>query len=437
MLLDFTVSNHQCFATEAGLSFVSPSLRTQTPGAGRTWSDVTSRVAAVFGPNASGKSTILSAVGLLGRAIAEPGTRLHWPYAAAAAAQTPTAYDVDFTVDEVRYHYELEAMAWGIRRESLHSCPRGTRRRLFVREQTGPEAPIVVRAGSSLKGPTAEVRRLVTPGDLLLAVAARYRHDALQPIARGLRTGASTSVVARSDDDQQVRLQWLMSRMIEDPQRWNGIVDVLAHVADLGVASVRVEEKQVPQKILERMRAVLAAGSGDDPAEIPADAIAPVARSLVFTHSGPAGESFELPLGSQSDGTVAWLAAAAPAVDVLRRGGLLVVDELDASLHPALSSALVTMFKDRDVNPRGAQLLFSSHDTALLGNAPSRLLGRDEVWFCEKDDAGASELVPLSAYATRRGDNEQKRYLTGRFGALPRADLSGLLGIVSDPDGAE
>ena len=187
----------------------------------------------------------------------------------------------------------------------------------------------------------------------------------------------------------------------------------------------------------EIVRAVLAAGSGDDPAEIPADAIAPVARSLVFTHSGPAGESFELPLGSQSDGTVAWLAAAAPAVDVLRRGGLLVVDELDASLHPALSSALVTMFKDRDVNPRGAQLLFSSHDTALLGNAPSRLLGRDEVWFCEKDDAGASELVPLSAYATRRGDNEQKRYLTGRFGALPRVDLSGLLGIVSDPDGAE
>ena len=89
MLLDFTVSNHQCFATEAGLSFVSPSLRTQTPGAGRTWSDVTSRVAAVFGPNASGKSTILSAVGLLGRAIAEPGTRLYWPYAAAAAAPTP------------------------------------------------------------------------------------------------------------------------------------------------------------------------------------------------------------------------------------------------------------------------------------------------------------------------------------------------------------
>lgn len=95
------------------------------------------------------------------------------------------------------------------------------------------------------------------------------------------------------------------------------------------------------------------------------------------------------------------------------------------------------MFKDRDVNPRGAQLLFSSHDTALLGNAPSRLLGRDEVWFCEKDDAGASELVLLSAYATRRGDNEQKRCLTGRFGALPRVDLSGLFDIVSDPDGAE
>ncbi|WP_316668345.1 AAA family ATPase [uncultured Propionibacterium sp.] len=157
-----------------------------------------------------------------------------------------------------------------------------------------------------------------------------------------------------------------------------------------------------------------------------------MARSLVFTHSGPAGEPFEPPLGAQSGGTIAWLTTAAIAVDALRRGGLLVVDELDASLHPALTAALVTMFKDSDINRAGAQILFSCHDTALLGNTPSRLLDREEVWFCEKDDAGASEIFPLSAYDAHRGNNEQKRYLTGRFGALPRVDLSRLHDITAE-----
>ncbi|RLP08989.1 ATP-binding protein [Propionibacterium australiense] len=437
MLLDVTVSNYQCFAAESSLSFVSPSLRTQTPGPGRTWVDVTSRVAAVFGANASGKSTLLSAVSLLARAIADPGVFLYCPHASSASVEEPTTYDVNFTVGKVRYHYEVEAMAWGIRREALHAYPEGRRRRFFVREQAGSDSPITLRTGSSLKGATPEVRKLLTPGDLMLALAARYRHVTLQPIARGLRLGASISVMAHSDDDQRARLQWLMSRMIEATERWSGIVDALAHAADLGVTSVRVEEKQIPPNILERMRAILAAGSGDEPTEIPQDAIAPVARSLVFTHTGREGESFELPLSAQSDGTIAWLAVAAPAVEALRRGGLLIVDELDTSLHPVLTATLVTMFKDPDINRTGAQILFSSHDTSLLGNAPSRLLDPGEVWFCEKDDAGRSEIVPLAAYDTRPGNNEQKRYLTGKFGALPRVDFSRFFSVMSDLDGLE
>ena len=143
---------------------------------------------------------------------------------------------------------------------------------------------------------------------------------------------------------------------------------------------------------------MLAAGTGDDELrEIPEEAVPPVSRSLVFTHVDGDSPPFELGLGAQSAGTITWLAMAAPAIETLARGSLLIVDELDASLHPSLTAALVTMFKDPDLNRTGAQILFSTHDATLLGNSPARLLEPGEVWFCEKDD-GSSEVFPLSDF---------------------------------------
>lgn len=84
------------------------------------------------------------------------------------------------------------------------------------------------------------------------------------------------------------------------------------------------------------------------------------------------------------------------------------------------------MFKSPELNASGAQLLFSAHDTTLLGNSPSRLLDPGEVWFCEKHGA-SSDVFPLADFNSRAGNNEQKRYLAGRFGALPAVDFSELL----------
>ena len=82
------------------------------------------------------------------------------------------------------------------------------------------------------------------------------------------------------------------------------------------------------------------------------------------------------------------------------------------------------MFKDPDINRNGAQLIFVAHDTSLLSNSPTRLLEPNEVWFCEKDSEGASEVYSLAEFDTRRGNNEQKRYLSGRFGAVPDVSIT-------------
>jgi uncharacterized protein len=103
-----------------------------------------------------------------------------------------------------------------------------------------------------------------------------------------------------------------------------------------------------------------------------------------------------------------------------RNGLVLLFDEIDASLHPRLSARLLDLFQDPVTNPRGAQLIFTTHDTSLLN-----YLNRDEVWLTEKGENGATSLTALAEFGgdrVRRSLNLEKAYLQGRFGAVPELD---------------
>jgi AAA15 family ATPase/GTPase len=106
-------------------------------------------------------------------------------------------------------------------------------------------------------------------------------------------------------------------------------------------------------------------------------------------------------------------------LSALDEGALLVVDEVDSSLHPRLTAHLVELFRDKQINGRTAQLFFSTHDATLLGtNLGEEVLRRDEIWFVEKRD-GASALYPLSDFHPRKEENRERRYLAGSYGAVP------------------
>ena len=102
----------------------------------------------------------------------------------------------------------------------------------------------------------------------------------------------------------------------------------------------------------------------------------------------------------------------------LDEGTLLVIDESDASLHTQACEAVLALFSSATTNPKGAQLIATTHDTNLLR---SPLLRRDQIWFTEKDAEGATHLYPLTDIRTRKGDNLEKGYLQGRYGAIPFA----------------
>lgn len=168
------------------------------------------------------------------------------------------------------------------------------------------------------------------------------------------------------------------------------------------------------------MRSTLYRGESSRSGELPQHK---VPQTLLFQHLGDGGV-FPLSLDAQSTGTLSWLSLALPALKILRSGGVLVVDEIDASLHPQLSQVIVRMFKDPDYNRTGAQLVFTTHDTFLLSAQSDSMLTPEETWFTEKDRDGATSLFSLADFPTRADQNFAKRYLDGRYGAIPRTARS-------------
>jgi hypothetical protein len=133
-----------------------------------------------------------------------------------------------------------------------------------------------------------------------------------------------------------------------------------------------------------------------------------------------AGQELPFELTDESAGTQTWFALIGPVLSALRGGRVLLVDEIDASLHPRLSARLLELFQDPETNPNGAQIIFTTHDTSLLNS-----LNRDEVWLTERDHSGATTLTALAEYGgdrVRRSLNLERAYMQGRFGAVPELD---------------
>lgn len=128
-------------------------------------------------------------------------------------------------------------------------------------------------------------------------------------------------------------------------------------------------------------------------------------------------ERVSLPFHMESKGTQMYFAYCPAIMKALKTGKTIVVDEIDNGLHPMLVRHLVGIFNSRETNPKGAQLIFNTHDIDLLD---LDFLRRDQIYFVEKDNlTGASDLYALSDFSPRKSEKIQKGYMIGRYGAIP------------------
>jgi hypothetical protein len=358
-------------------------------------------VAAVYGPNASGKSNVLAALAWVGRAIGRSLSR--WddvipvdPFAFGSGPGNPSRFCVDMTVDGVRFEYSLEVTADSVIYEGLFHYPERRRRLLFEREGLNLK---LQRGLGALSG----TRDMLTSRALALSIARRFDEPNISEFARQL----STMQMVRPERFPQA-LPWEFSLWDDGtgaaPARIRNQALLLLRLADLGIADVIIEAREVEtppsSPLMNNVRAH-------------------ATRSLSLIHQTATGPT-SMDFASESEGTRAWFRLIPPILRALDQGTVLVVDELDASLHPALSAEVIRIFHSPATNPQGAQLVFSSHDTSLLGH-----LNRDEIWLTEKRPDGSTRLGALAEFAgerVRRSQNLERAYLADRFGALPQID---------------
>jgi AAA15 family ATPase/GTPase len=194
-----------------------------------------------------------------------------------------------------------------------------------------------------------------------------------------------------------------MSALLATEQGRASIREFLS-AADISIADVQA----IPRKGMQAQWVMSASGLQASQEE--REFLTPV-----FEHSTPKG-STKFELHDESEGTQRLYGLIAPVLDCLRDGRVLVVDELDSSLHTLLVRRLVTLFQTPELNPKGAQLIFSTHDTSLLDHT---LFRRDQIWFTEKDADQATRLYPLTDFSPRKQEAWERGYLAGRYGAVP------------------
>ncbi|OAN47840.1 AAA family ATPase [Magnetospirillum moscoviense] len=415
MLIRFGITNHLSINEPQELSLAASSLKDESAGLIpplRTNAPPLLPAAVLYGANASGKSNIVRALRFFRDAVlnshreSEPGKVIGRAAfrLTAEAEQRPTRMDADLIVDGVRHHYGFEASNDAFVAEWLYAFPAGRRQMLFERNDQ------VFTFGRALKGRNRVIADLTRKNSLFLSAAAQNDHADLTPL---------WSAVQSWSFDTNVRVnarEFNSHYALQAPDR-----RIVAFLSDIGTGIIDIETKKEAlsdddQAKLKAVVTAIADLAGAQPE--PALSVIPNVNLVSFIHQATDGTPVRFSPMDESDGTRRLVVLMDAIFRALDSGSLLVVDEINANLHTKAAEAILALFSDRATNPKGAQIVATTHDTNLL-RAP--FLRRDQVWFTEKDEGGATHLYPLSDFRTRTGDNFEKGYLKGRFGAIPYA----------------
>ncbi len=427
MLLRFMVENHASLRDRQELSLIALddhedlAVR-RIPGT----KDQALPVGGIFGANASGKSNVVDALAFMVHAVRTshqrwlPETRIpRRPFLLdEESKQIPSEFSVDILIESTRYQYGFSCDDEVFLKEWLVTFPEGHPRVLFRRTHGSP-----IKYGSHLGGPKKSIERLVRENSLYLSAAAANDHEELATVYRWFHHGCRIAL----DKNYHDRLRETLHLYKQDDYR-DSLLDLLNY-ADLGISDIHVESQPLTDEVRRHYIALVKSLEPD--VDYVPDTLELEPR-IELMHRLK-GRSAALPLEWESSGTKTWLSMVGPVLSTLRAGRVLVIDEVDARIHPLLAGHLVKLFQDPETNANGAQLIFNGHDAGLLGpNVPARLR-RDQVWLTEKSSQdGSTTLYPLTKYEVKEEqDNIERSYLRGRYGGVPFIDealLGDLLG---------
>lgn len=421
-LLSFSAGNVRSYRDEVQFSLLATRLARE--GVARELHTASSKAptsvlpaAGLFGANASGKSTLLFAMADMRAIVANSfrgGTRssgiYRRPFALDDAYEViPSRFEVELILHGIHWQYGFEITDERVVGEYAYHYPKG--RQALVFDRTDDE----VTFGPPFRPTGRRLLPLLRDNALLLSVAGAADDEQLAPLFNWfLRNLLLAQAANRGGRAART------AELVKDPDAKERVM-ALVRAADLGVCDI--ERASVDPEVAERLQRAIRIMQGEegDPDASDDDINIVFSETVRLKHRGASGD-VDLDPELESEGTMVWIGLIGPVLDAIDGGHVLLADELDASLHPHLVSTLVEMFQDQRLNTRCAQLILNAHDVNVLGDSGQGILGRDQIWFTDKDHDGATVIFPLADFRPRRDEALARRYLHGRFGAVPVVD---------------
>ena len=369
----------------------------------------------VYGANASGKSNVLLAFDTLSDIVRESGDLkegdpIPWytPFRLTNETRTaPTRFEIEFvTPDGQRFLYKIEFNKLRIIEEQLTFYQSRQPAVLFSRHES--DTWETIKFGTLFKGGRKRFPLFANNAYLSKAGNSADAPDSVRKAYNYLRT----DIFLLQNQGTGFVVGWIDRPFLKPLSK-------LICLADTAIEEVTLHERdteslEIPNKWPEEIKAAFLRDMSFKP---------------LFSHQSEGGDIEQFEIKEESAGTRRLFQLGPLLFDALTTGGVLLFDELESSMHPFMAEMIIKLFNDPEVNPRGAQLIFSTHNVTLMSN---ELLRRDQIWFAEKEN-GASTYFSLADFdknIVKPKSPFNRWYLEGRFDAIPRIDYRAIVSIL-------
>lgn len=425
MLIDYTVSNYRSIYEEQSFNMIAVnSYKEMTDTNLIEYKSNMSllKSTAIYGPNASGKSTLLESLDVL-RHIVLNSFKFDInkelpiiPFAFGKNSKNePTMFEITFVEDEIKYEFELVLNRERVLEEYLTAYPKGQPQAWYSRVYNEITELYEYEYSTLLKGKKKTWESATKKNVLFLSAAINLQNNEdnqLMPIYNWFKNKLTPVSIDGWSNEQtkELCLEKKSKDAIVDFLQLGGIdvKDINVEVEKKNKLLDDVEEDSEFKSIAEQLESLFEKSMSKEDLE-------KIKRNIKisFVHSN----GMILDLKEQSDGTKKLFSFASLWLESLKDGKVLFCDELNDNLHPALVKLLVDLFNDDVLNTNNAQLIFTTHETSILNQ---EVLRRDQVWFCERDENLSTKIYPLSDFTPRKDiENIEDSYLSGRYGAIP------------------
>ncbi len=418
MLVEFTVNNFKSIKDTIKFSMLASSKDEGNCFKKRKYNLL--RSAILYGANASGKSNFLRAMAFMSKfvlnkykVIQSTDKLPHEPFRLSTETEkASSSFEIVCFIENIKYRYGFEIDNELVYSEWLYSDEKGKEAKLFYRDIEEKE---YINPNKFVEGyrffDKKDEKINISPNQLFLWKCDNEKDGVISKSI--LNWFNQFNMIDGMDHTGYIN--FTMKKM-ENEEFKDKIIE-LVKTADIGIDDIQVEEEDVPLEVIEKLQ--LPEFLKDEMVkEGGFKSITLNTLHQKFDSDGNAVDNviFELEK-EESKGTRKFFAMSAPILDTLKNGKVLIIDELDASLHPVLTQHLIKLFHDENINKNNAQLIFATHDTNLLKKTIFR---RDQIWLSEKNKYGSTDLYSLSQFKNvRKNEDFEKQYIHGKYGAIP------------------